>query len=301
MNLSFQIAIALTKAGNSPGNYFERLMVVNHAKKNMMSHSKKYNRSLHAQISLGTTSDDRFMPDGYVAAFAAMEGLVLTEKLDGQNNCFNKYGVFARSHAAPSIHPWDKPLRERWELIKNELKNLEIFGENMYAIHSIAYHKLESFFYVFAVREGDQWLSWEEVKFYAQMLDFPTVPEWKISIPLKDLFDEAKGENEILAQWLEQNLGISWQESVDTSGQLGGYDPLTGKPCSEGFVIRNKNAFETNEGPIPVAENEFNNLFKIVRQAHVKTDVHWTKNWQPATLIDYQKHHWFGYEYLSKQ
>ena len=148
----------------------------------MMSHSKKYNRSLHAQISLGSTSDDRFMPDGYVKAFAAMEGLVLTEKLDGQNNCFNKYGVFARSHAAPSVHPWDKPLRERWELIKSDLKNLEIFGENMYAIHSIAYHRLESFFYVFAVREGDQWLSWEEVKFYAQMLDFPTVPELKISL-----------------------------------------------------------------------------------------------------------------------
>jgi len=31
---------------------------------------QKYGRSLHAQISLGTTSDDRFMPNGYVSEFA---------------------------------------------------------------------------------------------------------------------------------------------------------------------------------------------------------------------------------------
>ena len=106
---------------------------------------------MHAQISLGTTSDDRFMPNGYVKSFAKMGQLILTEKLDGQNNCFNKHGVFARSHTAPSNHPWDKPLRDRWKLIKDDLKNLEIFGENMFGIHSIAYSKLESYFYVLSL------------------------------------------------------------------------------------------------------------------------------------------------------
>ena len=102
-----------------------------------MTNSKKYCRSLHAQISLGTTSDDRFMPNGYVQAFAKMKELVLTEKLDGQNNCFNKHGLFAKSHTAPSNHPWDKPLKDRWELIKNDLNDLEIFGENMYGLSLI--------------------------------------------------------------------------------------------------------------------------------------------------------------------
>ena len=113
---------------------------------------EKYSRSLHAHISLGTTSDDRFMPKGYIAAFVN-KPLVLTEKLDGQNNCLNRYGVFARSHAAPSRHPWDKPLVERWRLIKDDLHDLELFGENMYGIHSIAYNRLQSFFYLFAVRQ----------------------------------------------------------------------------------------------------------------------------------------------------
>lgn len=265
-----------------------------------MNESRKYCRSLHAQISLGTTSDDRFMPDGYIESFAKMENLVLTEKLDGQNNCLNKYGVFARSHTSPSIHPWDKPLIERWQTIKNDLNDLEIFGENMYGIHSIAYADLESYFYVFAVREHDRWLSWEEVKFYANLLDFPTVPEYAVSTELKEYLNPRHTENKSLSNWLTANLEMTWEESVETAGLLGGYDPLTTKPCSEGFVIRNSEAFLTNEGEINVAENEFNNLFKLVRKSHVKTDVHWSKTWKPATLINYEKYKWFGYEYLSR-
>ena len=266
-----------------------------------MNESRKYGRTLHAPISLGTTSDDRFMPKGYLKAFAQMEDLVLTEKLDGQNNCFNKYGVFARSHTSPSIHPWDKPLRERWQLLKNDFNDLEIFGENMYAIHSIAYRKLESYFYVFAVREKDQWLSWEEVKFYAEIFDFPTVPEIKIKKKLKDYFVDNKDENKLLEEWLAINLGMPWVESVQTEGILGGYSPENGKSCSEGFVIRNKNEFKTNEGVIPTAANEFNNLFKIVRKSHVKTDVHWTKTWKPSQLINYSKYHWFSYQFMDNK
>ncbi|MEM6344653.1 MAG: RNA ligase family protein [Bacteroidota bacterium] len=264
-----------------------------------MNLSKKYCRSLHAHISLGTTSDDRFMPDGYVRAFADMESLVLTEKLDGQNNCFSKKGVFARSHTSPTVHPWDKPMRERWQLIKNDLKELEIFGENMYGIHSIAYRDLESYFYVFAVREGQRWLSWEEVKFYAALLDLPTVPERPILYPLQAFLEEAHNENDALAAWFKANLGCSWEESVETAGLLGGYDPQTGKSCSEGFVVRNAASFMTNDGKLPVASNEFDSLFKLVRASHVKTDQHWTKTWRPATLIDYEKYHWHAYSYLS--
>ena len=266
-----------------------------------MNESRKYCRSLHAQISLGTTSDDRFMPDGYIRTFANKESLVLTEKLDGQNNCFNKKGVFARSHTSPTQHPWDKPMRERWELIKNDLKDLEIFGENMYGIHSIAYKNLESYFYVFAVREKNTWLSWEEVKFYAAMLDFPVVPEIKIGVELKNLYTNTKEENTILQEWLTLNLGMKWEDSVETPGLLGGYDPKTGKDCSEGFVIRDRGSFKTNNGLLPVQQNEFDSLFKLVRKSHVQTDVHWTKTWEPATLLNYEKYKWFGYEFLSRK
>ena len=260
--------------------------------------SKKYNRSLHAHISLGSTSDDRFMPSGYVEAFANMEKLVLTEKLDGQNNCFRKDGLFARSHGSPSQLPWDKPMRERWSLIKNDLDEYEIFGENMYGVHSIAYDKLESYFYVFAVRIKDVWLSWDEVKEIASFFDFPTVPEITIRTKLSDI--SAQNENKRLEEWFRVNLGMSWEESVNTAGELGGYNPESLKPASEGFVVRNAHEFKTNSGILEVAPNEFNNLFKVVRKGHVQTDEHWTKHWKPAKLADYYKYGWYGYEHLSR-
>jgi len=266
-----------------------------------MNKTKKYNRSLHAHISLGSTSDDRFMPSGYVEAFSKMKKLILTEKLDGQNNCFTKHGVFARSHASVSVLPWDKPLRERWNLIKDDLGEYEIFGENMYGIHSIGYAELESYFYVFAVRVKDVWLSWEEVEAVASAYDFPTVPRIEISKPLSEMFDSKRDENTILDAWFKENLGMSWESSVNTSGLLGGYDAFTKEPASEGFVVRNADEFKTNDGILKVAENEFNNLFKVVRKGHVQTDEHWTKNWKPATLKDYYKYGWYGYEHLSRQ
>lgn len=255
---------------------------------------------MHAPISLGTTSDDRFMPPGYLATFAQMPELILTEKLDGQNNCFNKYGVFARSHTSPSAHPWDAPMHERWKLFKNDLNDLEIFGENMYGIHSIAYRKLESYYYVFAVRERGRWLSWEEVCFYAAMLDFPTVPVIPVQQKLSEMFHEKKHEDVLLADWFKANLGMSWEEGVRQEGLLGGFDPQTLKPCSEGYVVRNAAGYAQNEGVVQVAPNEFNNLFKLVRQSHVQTTVHWTKTWKPATLKDYNKYGWQGQQYLSR-
>ena len=265
-----------------------------------MNESQKYCRSLHAQISLGTTSDDRFMPNGYIKAFSEMpNGLVLTEKLDGENNAFTKYGLFARSHTAPTVSPWTKPLRERWDLLKNDLGNLELFGEGMYGTHSIEYSKLESYYYLFGVRELGRWLSWEEVKFYAALFDFPTVPEINITVPLNTFYKPDVDENKLLSDWLKANLKMTWEESVETSGLLGGFDPVTNKPCSEGFVIRNADGFETNGGVLPVAENEFNNLMKLVRGKHVKTDEHWTKNWRAAELMDYTKFNWHSYEFMN--
>ena len=176
---------------------------------------------------------------------------------------------------------------------------MNFFGENMYGIHSIAYSQLESYFYLFAVRRGGHWLSWEEVKFYAQLFDFPTVPEIPIIQPLADFTQKYANEDLALAQWLAANLGEPWTDSVQTSGKLGGYDPNTGAACSEGFVIRNATDFATNNGNLPVQSNEFDNLFKLVRAKHVKTDVHWTKTWKPACLIDYNKYHWQSWQFQT--
>lgn len=255
--------------------------------------NEKYPRSLHSQISLGTTSDDRFIPDGYVKVFSDKKK-VLTEKLDGQNTCFNRYGVFARSHVAPTRHEWDKPIWDRYELIKRDLGDIDLFAESMYAIHSIEYTKLESFLYVFGVRDKDVWLSWDEVKFYAEMFDLPTVPEIPITTPLK--YTDKVDENVLLKTWLTQNLGMPWTDYTNTHGGLGGIDPLTQKPSCEGFVVRLASEYKTNNNLLPVAENEMDGLFKLVRKNHVQTqDKHWSKNWKPAKLINTDKYKWFNF------
>ena len=135
------------------------------------------------------------------------------------------------------------------------------------------------------MREGGRWLGWEEVQYYAALFDFPTVPEIPITTPLSSLYDDKRDENRILADWLTANLGMPWTDAVETAGALGGYDPASGAPCCEGFVIRNRDSYLTNNGDLPVAANEFDNLCKLVRAKHVKTDTHWSKTGSPLVSL----------------
>lgn len=224
--------------------------------------SQKYGRTYHYPFSPGTTSDDR-INHTYWVDIQNIDTLLHTEKLDGENNCLNQFGVFARSHAAPTTSPWTNQIRERWELIKRDLGNIELFGENLYAIHSIEYKRIESYYFIFAVRCLDKWLSWEEVKFYAALFDFPTVPELSI-----------QSVNELNKDILEkQIIGYAQEPSI-----FGSMDAMTNEDCTrEGIVSRNIEEYPVNE----FAQN----VFKYVRKGHVKTDEHWTRNWKRGKLV----------------
>lgn len=231
--------------------------------------SEKYGRTYHFPFSPGTTSDDR-INHMYWEDIQRIETLVHTEKLDGENNCLNRYGVFARSHAAPTTSPWTCQLRERWELLKRDLGDIELFGENLYAVHSIEYKRLESYFFIFAVRQQDTWLSWEEVKFYAGLFDFQVVPELAVQ-PVKALTQET----------LQRQI-ILWAEEPSIFGSI---DTQLVQDCSrEGVVSRNINEY-------PVSEFA-RNVFKYVRKGHVKTGEHWTRHWKRARLV---------WEYTNKE
>ena len=224
-----------------------------------MSLSRKYGRTFHYPFSPGTTSNDRINHD-YWTNVLAIPKIIHTEKLDGENTCLNQYGVFARSHAAPTRHPWANYLKERWQFIKNDLGDLEIFGENIYAIHSIEYREIEQHFYVFGIRVLDTWLSWEETQFYAALLDFPTVPTL--------LSVQPKEQNTYESQILNLVQHQSGFQSIDVHTQ---------QPCSmEGIVSRNMAEYSVTDFK--------KNVFKYVRKDHVKTDEHWTRNWKRARL-----------------
>ena len=230
----------------------------------------KYRRTMHFQFSPGTTSDDRITDDH---SFLENTDIVMTEKLDGQNNSICKYGVYARSHGAFSHLPWDEQIWNIHAKIKDLLDDdLYLFGENMYAIHSIEYLELKSYYYLFAVRKGNEWLSWDDVEFYADLFELPTVP--------------------LLFKGKTDNVKKLVLDEIYKPSLLKGYEPLNmselassvkiegKKPIKEGVVVRKATSFiEENE-----KDYSFTNLLKWVRKDHVKTDQHWTKNWRVAQI-----------------
>lgn len=215
----------------------------------------KYPRSFHFPFSEGATSDDKTSKD---YSFLENEEIVILEKLDGQNSGVSKYDVFARSHSTPTELPWDKPIIELFKNKKNMIGEDEfVFGESMVGIHSLEYKKLESYYYIFGVRVKDEWLSWDDVEEYAYCLDLPTVPIIK-----KGIYTDIK--TEVL-------------ELVQQPSMLDAYDTETGEEMMEGVVVRKTCSFKD--------ENFSKNLLKWVRKDHVKTNEHWTRNWERTKLL----------------
>ncbi len=209
--------------------------------------TEKYPRTFHLPFSEGATDDDRIQADW---EGILRQELVITEKLDGENTCIKSNGVYARSHGAVNQNPWARPIWEIWERVGRSLGDLHIFGENMYAIHSIEYERLSHYFYIFAIRDGDQWLSWDETAEYAQMLDLPLIPQ------------VARGQ--IDKSFLTYIISLQQRNG----SLLGG--------VSEGVVCRPAAAFHNDDFARCV--------LKYVRQNHVQTDQHWARNWKKANL-----------------
>lgn len=210
----------------------------------------KYPRTPHFSWSEGATSDDRILSDNsnFIDHY-----IVITEKMDGSNTGFVKDGVYGRSHADFSNNPWDREMWNIYYRIKNDLyEGLYIFGENMYAIHSIEYQKLDSFFYIFGIRDNNVWISWDQLEEWSFLLDIPTVP-----VLFKGVIGSEKELKEITTE-------LCSKKSIFGNTR-------------EGIVVRTFGNFHNDDFG--------NNVAKMVRKNHVTTDKHWTRNWKPARIF----------------
>lgn len=214
----------------------------------------KYPRTYHLPFSPEVHSDDKVINEQYLENFINRK-VIITEKLDGGNTCLKNGNVYARTHSAPTSHPSFDPIKNIYASIFYliEDKNLEIYGENMYAIHSIEYTNLTSYFYVFAMKRNNEWLSFDEVSTIAKELGLQTAP-----IVFRGTFKSIK------------EIEIFMHQSLKTPSLLGGE--------KEGFVIRIADNFKNEDFKKYVA--------KYVRKGHVQSDERWEINWKRAKISD---------------
>lgn len=141
--------------------------------------SPKYNRTPHLPWSPGGTSDDKIAKD---VSSLLRRKVIITEKIDGSNCSLEADGCFARTHAGPPTHASFDQLKALHASIKHNIpEKYQLFGEWCYALHSIPYDKLPSYFLMFGVRElyspEGEWQEWEVVKMWAKEIGVATVPE----------------------------------------------------------------------------------------------------------------------------
>ena len=181
--------------------------------------------------------------------------VVATEKLDGGNTLIHRGEVYGRSVSAPSAGKWMAMVRKHhaWKVTDPDVF---LYGEDIYGVHSIEYDPVaeDETFYAFALRYGDgSFASFRTLVDYAKERRIPVVPV---------LFEGS-------FQSVDEIRDFMTRAHREPSA-LGG--------AREGVVIRHAAAFPASEFP--------RNVCKSVREGHVQTDEHWTKNWKACRIAN---------------
>jgi hypothetical protein len=209
----------------------------------MDSISRKYPRTFYLPYSPGATKEDKIAKD---LSSLIGQRLLMTEKMDGSNVCLTRDALYARSHNGPPTHASFDLLKAHHANVRHLIpEGIEIFGEWLYAIHSIRYNNLPSYLQIFGVRWNDAiWWSWEETREMANEILACTVPAIFEFCPATE--DELRSKVEIVAihNFFKPTYGVR-----------------------EGVVVRPLLDFK---------DSEFDkSVFKWVRKDHVQTDDHW--------------------------
>lgn len=209
----------------------------------------KYPKTMHHPASLSLQNDDRRIP--HLNAFIGRR-VIVTEKMDGENTTMKRDACHARSLDS-KYHPSRDRVRAIWGAIGYRIPpELRVCGENMYALHSIQYHDLESHFLAFSVWMGETCLSWSESMLWFKEFDLCHVPV---------IYDGIYDPKAIQAA-IDSKLNNDWERH-------------------EGWVMRVADEFQYSEFNTHVA--------KWVRKNHVQTDEHWLQSWTPEKINHLRK------------
>jgi hypothetical protein len=156
----------------------------------------KYPKTWHLPHS-NLLKDDRLMPNDDM--FIGKE-IVMTLKMDGENTSMYNDHIHARSldsnnHASRN---WVKGL---WGQIRYMIpEDMRICGENMYALHTVPYTDLPSYFLAFSVWADTVCLDWDKTVEFVKSLGLETVPVVYEGIydakKIQEIFMKYEGTNE---------------------------------------------------------------------------------------------------------
>jgi hypothetical protein len=205
--------------------------------------SEKYPRTLHLPWSPGVRTDDKVMTNVHPLLDRQ---LIITEKMDGSNVCLEHAALYARSHN-------DAPRHESFHALKALHASLgshipthwQVFGEWLWAKHSLSYDRLPAYLLVFGIRDSAQcrWLSWDEGALWAGEQGVSLVPVlWRGTCATEEE--------------LKQRV-FSLRQAATCGAE------------QEGMVVRWSAGFVQEAFGVAVA--------KWVRSGHVQTDSHWTQ------------------------
>mmetsp|Transcript_49977 Transcript_49977/g.140044 ORF Transcript_49977/g.140044 Transcript_49977/m.140044 type:complete len:1427 (-) Transcript_49977:87-4367(-) len=209
-----------------------------------------YPSTPHLPFSPGVHADDVQLAD---CEALLLSEVVVTEKLDGGNCCIKDGQVYARTHAHPATHQSFSAVKQLAMNFAQCVGDVELYGENMAAVHSIEYGNLTSYFYVFAAREAGEWLAWDEVVALAERLDLPVVP-----VVFRGRFESSRQVQDCFERWARESSAVG------------------AGVCPEGFVIRHVQTMP--------AGSFSDHIAKYVRANHIQTDKAWKGNWRKAQL-----------------
>lgn len=134
----------------------------------------KYPRTMHCVWSEKLGKDDRRLKS--MSNYEGKE-IVVTLKMDGENTTMYNDHIHARSLDS-GTHPSRSWVKGLWSRVGYNIPDgWRVCGENMYAVHTIEYHNLESYFFVFSIwNEKNECLSWDDTLEWCELLGLPTVP-----------------------------------------------------------------------------------------------------------------------------
>jgi RNA ligase len=195
----------------------------------------KYPRTHHLPSSPGMHPDDRIIPD--MGQLESAADVVVSLKMDGENTTLYRDHIHARS-VESSDHVSRHWVKNQWSRIAHDIPTgWRVCGENLWAVHSIRYDNLLSYFLVFSVwTDCNECLAWDDTLEWAELLGLRTVP-----VIYRGPFDAAA-------------IQLAFDQRCDLEHD-------------EGYVVRTAGSFAYGAFRKCVA--------KWVRPGHLQTTKHW--------------------------